>query len=142
MKILILCNTNSCRCQMAQGFLQSFDENITVCSAGTNASGKLNEKAIVVMQEVGIDISNQKSNSVEKYITDSWDFVITVCCDAKKNCPVFTGNVKNNLHLAFDDPSCAVGTEEFIMSEFRRVRDEIKGQFYEFYKHAISGKRF
>lgn len=140
MKVLILCTGNSCRSQMAHGFLQSFDENLIVYSAGTEASGKLNEKAVAVMKEVGIDISHHTSDSVDKYIHEVWDFVITVCGGANETCPAFLGYVKNRVHIGFDDPSFAVGTDEYIMSEFRRVRDEIKEQFWAFYKHALSGK--
>ncbi|MCK5170917.1 MAG: arsenate reductase ArsC [Bacteroidales bacterium] len=137
MKILILCTGNSCRSQMAHGFLRSFDKNLIVRSAGTEASGKLNEKAVSVMKEVGIDISYHTSESVEKYLYDEWDFVITVCGGANEVCPAFTGKVKNRLYIGFDDPSNAVGSDEFIISEFYRVRDEIKDQFYEFYHKNI-----
>ncbi len=137
MRILILCTGNSCRSQMAHGFLQSFDASITVCSAGTEASGKLNEKAVNVMSEVGIDISHHTSDSVEKYRKDKWDFVITVCGGANEACPAFFGKVKQRIHIGFDDPSHAVGTDEFIWSEFRRVRDEIKEGFYAFYVENI-----
>ena len=137
MKILILCTGNSCRSQMAQGFLQSFDKTLNVCSAGTEASGKLNEKAVLVMNQVGIDISNHTSDSIDKYLNDEWDFVITVCGGANESCPSFIGNVKNRLHIGFDDPSHAVGNEDFIMSEFYRVRDEIKKGFYKFYNEKI-----
>lgn len=133
MKILILCTGNSCRSQMAEGFLQSFDKSLTVCSAGTQASGKLNEKAVAVMKESGIDISHHTSDSVEKYLHEEWDYVITVCGGANEECPAFFGKVKHRLHMGFDDPSHAVGTDEFIWNEFRRVRDEIKTMFYQFY---------
>jgi len=125
MKILILCTGNSCRSQMAHGFLQSFDKNIIVCSAGTEASGKLNEKAVRVMKEIGIE---------------KWDYVITVCGEANEVCPVFTGRVKKRLNIGFDDPSHAVGSEKFVMSEFYRVRDEIKNAFRKFYDENIKGK--
>ena len=137
MKILILCTGNSCRSQMAHGFLASFDKRILVSSAGTEASGKLNRKAVQVMNEIGIDISNHTSDSVEKYLGETWDYVITVCGGANENCPAFIGNVKHRLHIGFDDPSHAVGTDEFIMSEFYRVRDEIKEGFHKFYKEKI-----
>ena len=139
MKILILCTGNSCRSQMAHGFLQSFDPNLTVCSAGTQASGKLNTKAVAVMKEAGIDISHHTSDSVDLYLNDEWDYVITVCGGANENCPAFLGKVKHRLHIGFDDPSHAVGTEEFIRSEFLRVRDEIRKQFHEFYKNNLMG---
>lgn len=132
-KILILCTGNSCRSQMAHGFLQSFDKNIEVQSAGTEASGKLNEKAVKAMAEIGIDISHHTSDSVEIYLDKEWDYVITVCGGANENCPAFLGKVKHRLHIGFDDPSHATGTNEFIWSEFIRVRNEIKEAFYKFY---------
>ncbi len=140
MKILILCTGNSCRSQMAHGFLQSFDKNIIVCSAGTEASGKLNEKAVRVMKEIGIDISHHTSDRVDKYLDEKWDYVITVCGEANEVCPVFTGRVKKRLNIGFDDPSHAVGSEKFVMSEFYRVRDEIKNAFRKFYDENIKGK--
>ncbi|MHB9056931.1 MAG: arsenate reductase ArsC [Paludibacteraceae bacterium] len=137
MKILILCTGNSCRSQMAHGFLQSFDKNLTVCSAGTSASGKVNQKAIEVMKEVGVDISHHTSDPVDKYLNDEWDYVITVCGGANENCPAFLGKVKNRLHIGFDDPSDAAGMPEFIESEYRRVRDEIREAFYKLYAEQI-----
>ncbi len=137
MKVLILCTGNSCRSQMAHGWLQSFDTRITVCSAGTQASGKLNQKAVEAMKEAGIDISNHTSDSVDKYLKDEWDYVITVCGGANEECPAFFGKVKHRLHMGYDDPSHAVGTDEFIWSEFIRVRDEIKDGFYQLYIQKI-----
>ena len=137
MKVLILCTGNSCRSQMAHGFLQSFDPNITVCSAGTQASGKLSSRAVAVMKEAGIDISRHTSDSVEKYLGEEWDYVITVCGGANESCPAFIGKVKHRLHIGFDDPSHAVGTDEFIRSEFIRVRDEIREAFQKFYTEEI-----
>jgi arsenate reductase len=122
---------------MAHGFLQSFDSRITVCSAGTEASGQLNPKAVKVMTDIGIDISHHTSDPVEKYLHEAWDFVITVCGGANEACPTFTGKVKNRLHIGFDDPSHAIGTEEFIWNEFIRVRNEIKEQFYQLYIKSI-----
>jgi arsenate reductase len=132
-KVLILCTGNSCRSQMAHGFLQSFDEDLVVRSAGTEASGKLNTNAVKAMSEIGIDISDNTSDSVDKYLKDEWDYVITVCGGANESCPTFIGNVKNRLHIGFDDPSHAKGSEEFIWSEFIRVRNEIEKAFREFY---------
>jgi len=137
MKVLILCTGNSCRSQMAHGFLQSFDPDITVRSAGTEASGKLNPKAVAVMKEAGIDISHHTSDSVDLYLGEEWDYVITVCGGANEACPAFIGKVKHRLHMGFDDPSHAVGTDEFIRSEFIRVRDEIKTGFLKFYIEQI-----
>lgn len=137
MKVLILCTGNSCRSQMAHGFLQSFDARIQVESGGTEASGKLNRKAVKAMAEIGIDISGHTSDSVQKFLNDKWDYVITVCGGANENCPAFFGEVKNRLHIGFDDPSHATGTDEFIWSEFIRVRDEIKQRFFKLYEDEI-----
>ncbi|WP_010664139.1 arsenate reductase ArsC [Marinilabilia salmonicolor] len=137
MKILILCTGNSCRSQMAHGFMQSFNKDLYVRSAGTEASGKLNANAVKAMKEIGIDISHHTSDSVEKYLGDEWDYVITVCGGANENCPVFMGKVEHRLHMGFDDPSHATGTDEFIRSEFIRVREEIKETFNKFYKEEI-----
>ena len=140
MKVLILCTGNSCRSQMAHGFLQSFDKSITVRSAGTEASGKLNSKAVKAMAEIGIDISLHTSDSVEKYLAGEWDYVITVCGGANEACPAFIGKVKHRLHIGFDDPSHATGTDEFIWSEFIRVRNEIKEAFLKLYVEEIKPK--
>ena len=137
MKILILCTGNSCRSQMAHGFMESFDNRLIVRSAGTEASGRLNKKAVEVMKDTGIDISHHTSDSVEKYLGEEWDYVITVCGGANENCPVFMGNVKNRLHIGFDDPSHVIGTEEYIHSEFIRVREEIRQGFHKLYQEEI-----
>jgi arsenate reductase (thioredoxin) len=133
MKILILCTGNSCRSQMAQGFLQSFDKNLEVHSAGTKPQEIINQTAVKVMLEAGIDISQNKPRSVDEYLNDKWDYVITVCDNANETCPVFIGKVKNRLHFGFEDPSNFKGTDMQIMSEFRRIRDEIRNAFYKFY---------
>lgn len=122
---------------MAQGFLKSFDNKIAVHSAGTFPSSVVNPKAIKVMAEAGIDISQNSPKSVDEYLDDQWDYVITVCDDANETCPVFIGKVKHRLHIGFEDPSHATGTDEFIMSEFRRVRDEIKTEFLKFYNAEL-----
>ncbi len=137
MKVLILCTGNSCRSQMAHGWLQSFDSSITVCSAGTKAAGRLNAGAVKAMAEAGIDITSHTSDAVEKYLDEEWDYVITVCGGANETCPAFIGKVKHRLHMGFDDPSHVEGTEEFKWSEFLRVRDEIKEGFYKLYVEDI-----
>jgi arsenate reductase len=136
-KILILCTGNSCRSQMAEGFLKSFDKNLTVYSAGTNPSNRVNPNAIKVMNEAGIDISNNFPKSVVQFLNDSFDCVITVCDNAKETCPVFIGKVKHHLHLGFEDPADAIGTEDEILSVFRKVRDEIKNNFYKFFQENL-----
>lgn len=133
-KILIICTGNTCRSQMAEGFLKSFDTGLEVYSAGTIAERKVNPFAVKAMAELGIDISQQNPEPVEKYLDQSFDYVITVCDGAKEICPVFTGDVKNKIHIGFDDPAAARGTEEEVLPVYRKVRDQIKEQFYEFYK--------
>lgn len=133
MKILILCTGNSCRSQMAEGFLKSFDTHLEVFSAGTVPASGVNPNAILVMKEKGIDISMNRPKNVDEFLSETWDYVITVCGGANESCPAFIGNVKNRLHIGFDDPADAQGTEEEILEEFRRVRDEITEAFYTFY---------
>ncbi len=137
MKILVLCTGNSCRSKMAQGFLKSFNSDLKVFSAGTIPSDRVNEKAIAVMKEAGIDISQYTPESVAKYLGEAWDYVITVCNEANETCPVFTGKVTTRLHIGFEDPSKAEGSEDFIWSEFRRIRDEIRREFRKFYEENL-----
>lgn len=133
MRILILCTGNSCRSQMAHGFLQSFDNGIQVFSGGTHPAGKVNPLAVEAMTEAGIDISRHVPTHVAGFLDDTWDYVITVCDNARETCPAFTGNVRKRLHIGFDDPSEATGTAEFIKSEFVRVRNAVKDEFARFY---------
>jgi arsenate reductase len=133
MKILILCTGNSCRSQMAQGFLKSFDNKIDVHSAGTSPAAKVNLRAIKVMAEAGIDISRSSPKSVDEFLNENWDYVITVCDNAKKTCPVFHGTVKQRLHMGFEDPSGINGSEEYVLGKFRGIRDQIKNELYKFY---------
>jgi len=136
-KILILCTGNSCRSQMVEGFLKSFDSNLVVHSAGTNPSKKVHPKAIQVMKEVGIDLSQNYPKMVDQFLNESYDYVITVCDNAKETCPVFIGKVGKQLHIGFEDPAEATGTEEEILFEFRRIRDEIKNDFYKFHEENL-----
>jgi arsenate reductase len=137
MKILILCTGNSCRSQMAEGFLKSFDDSLEVYSAGTQPSTAVHPKAVRVMQEAGVDISSGYPQSVDEFLDMDFDYVITVCDGAKETCPVWQGNVKHRLHIGFEDPAEVVGSDEFILSEFRRIRDEIKRDFGRFYHEQI-----
>ena len=137
-KILILCTGNSCRSQMAEGFLKSFDPELEVYSAGTNPSSQVHPKAVQVMAELGIDISDGKPENVDKYLDQSFEYVITVCDNAKETCPMFLGDVQEQLHIGFEDPADAVGTEEKVLAEFRRIRDEIKRDFFQFYEDKIN----
>ena len=137
MKILILCTGNTCRSQMAEGFLRAMDPLLKVYSAGTEPGEKVHPLAIEVMKEEGIDLSNGYPKPVEIFINTSFDYVITVCDGAKEACPVFTGEVKHRLHIGFDDPAEATGTEAKICEVFTRVRDEIKRDFTKFYEENI-----
>ncbi len=140
MKILILCTGNSCRSQMAHGFMKSFDSRLTVRSAGTHPAQEVNPKAVKVMEKEGIDISDHRPEIVNKYLDENWDYVITVCDDANETCPFFPGEVKHRLHIGFEDPSHATGTDEFIWNEFIRVRNEIKEAFKNLYIEEIKLK--
>lgn len=129
--ILVLCTGNSCRSQMAHGYLEFFAKGkATIYSAGVETHG-LNQKAVFFMKEDGIDISHHTSNNVLEYQDINFDFVITVCDNAKEVCPYFpTSAIK--LHHNFEDPSKAKGTEEEITASFRKVRNEIKQYCMEF----------
>lgn len=124
-KILVLCTGNSCRSQIAEGYLRYFaNGKADVYSAGIETHG-VNPKAIEVMKEDGIDLSKHTSNNIEEYSNIDFDFVITVCDHAKENCPYFPSRAKK-FHQNFPDPAKASGTDTEITNEFRRVRDRIK----------------
>ncbi|MEJ5285889.1 MAG: Arsenate reductase thioredoxin-coupled, LMWP family [Candidatus Kapaibacterium sp.] len=137
MKILVLCTGNSCRSQMAEGFLKSFDSGLEVYSAGTNPAEKINPFAVKAMQELGIDISKQYPKDVAIFLDKQFDYVITVCDNAKETCPVFTGEVKHRLHIGFEDPAEAKGNEEEVMSVYRKVRDQIYEAFLKLYNEQL-----
>ena len=133
MRLLVLCTGNRCRSQMAIGFLQSFDSHQEVYSAGTSPAEHVHPLAISVMAEVGIDISHHVPRNVKEYLDEPWDYVITVCGGANETCPTFVGKVGKRIHIGFDDPSNVVGSKEHVISEFRRVRDDIRKAFCDFY---------
>ncbi|MFZ9741955.1 MAG: arsenate reductase ArsC [Chitinophagaceae bacterium] len=134
--ILILCTGNSCRSQIAHGYMQRFvGDKANVFSAGVETHG-VNPRAIAIMAEDGIDISNHTSNNVIEYQDIDFDFVITVCDNAKERCPYFPSNAEK-FHYNFPDPAKAVGTEEEIMNEFKQVRDLIKKYCMSFVKEYI-----
>jgi arsenate reductase (thioredoxin) len=122
---------------MAEGILKSFDPSLEVYSAGTQPADNVHPMAIHVMNEIGIDISSHKPKIVDQYLAESFDYVITVCDHAKETCPIFMGNVMHRLHIGFDDPAESTGSEDEILSVFRRVRDEIKKDFVTFYQQSI-----
>jgi arsenate reductase len=130
-KIVVLCTGNSCRSQMAEGYLRHFANSAAqVYSAGIETHG-VNPKAIAVMKEDGIDLSGHTSNNVDEYSGIAFDYVITVCDNAKENCPFFPSNAQR-FHYSFPDPAKAEGSEEEVMEEFRKVRDMIKMYSKEF----------
>jgi arsenate reductase len=118
---------------MAEGFLKSFDDKLEVYSAGTKPSGFVHPNAVKVMSELGINISKYISKNLDSFLEYEWDYVITVCDNAKETCPVFTGNVVNKIHIGFEDPADAEGSEEHVLNEFRKIRDEIKEKIKQFY---------
>lgn len=130
-KVLVLCTGNSCRSQIAEGYLKHFAEGkAEVYSAGIETHG-VNPKAILVMREDAIDISHHTSNHIDEYSDIPFDYIITVCDNAKESCPIFPGKAEK-FHHNFPDPAKATGTDEDVMAEFRRVRDMIKGYCREF----------
>ncbi len=136
-RVLVLCTGNSCRSQMAEAFLKSFDFGLEVSSAGTQPAPRTHPYAITVMDELGIDISSGCPKSVDQFTGQPFDWVITVCDDADRDCPAFHGNIGQRIHIGFDDPAKARGTHEQVLGVFRRVRDEISEKLREFYETRI-----
>ena len=124
--ILILCTGNSCRSHMAEGILRrAAGDLLDVQSAGSRPAGYVHPQAIAVMREIGIDISDHRSKHMDEFLNQKVDTVITVCGNADQACPMFPGQVHRH-HWGFDDPAHATGTEEEVLAEFRRVRDQIR----------------
>jgi arsenate reductase len=137
-KVLLLCTHNSCRSQMAEGIVNHYLGNrFQAYSAGTEAT-RVNPLAIRVLAELGIDISGHRSKTLDEFAGEKFDYVITLCGSAHEQCPLFFGGVER-VHIGFDDPSEVTGTPEEILSEFRRVRDEIHLRLEEFFA-ADGGK--
>lgn len=132
-KILVLCTGNSCRSQMAEGIIRNINPDFEVYSAGTRPEKEVNPYAVKVMNEIGIDISKHYPKNADIFTNIDFDYVITVCDNAKEVCPVFTGNVKHRLHKGFEDPFNAAGSEEEKMKVYRKVRDQIKNVFNEMF---------
>ena len=132
-KILVLCTGNSCRSQIAEGYLRRFSgDKAVVYSAGVETHG-VNPKAIKIMAEDGIDISDHTSNNIDEYTKIDFDIVITVCDNAKERCPYFPTNAKK-FHHNFPDPAKAIGSDEEVKAEFRAVREMIKEYCEDFVK--------
>ncbi|GAA4447181.1 arsenate reductase ArsC [Nibrella saemangeumensis] len=137
MNILVLCTGNSCRSQIAHGYLQHFaGDRATVYSAGVETHG-LNPRAVTVMAEDGIDIAQHTSNHVDEYQHVDFDFVITVCDNARERCPYFPSTAQT-FHYNFPDPAKATGTPDEIMDQFRAVRDQIKQYSRQFVNEYMS----
>lgn len=124
-RVLFLCTHNSCRSQMAEGLVNhDLGDRFQAFSAGTEAT-RVNPLAALVMREIGIDLSRHRSKIIDEFAGESFDYVITLCGDANATCPLFFGGVQR-VHLGFDDPSRLPGSEEAVLPEYRRVRDELR----------------
>jgi arsenate reductase (thioredoxin) len=144
MKVLILCTGNSCRSQMAEGLLRAAAAGLfEVHSAGVNPAERVHPKAIAAMKEIGMDLENQRPKSVDLFLHEAIDTVITVCDHANEVCPVFPGPV-DRYHWSFEDPGHRSGTEEEIRAAFRETRDAMKKVFEAFaagFRTARKGKQ-
>jgi arsenate reductase len=137
-RVLFICTANSCRSQMAEAVINHFLGNkIEAFSAGTQATA-VHPLTIKAMLEIGIDISQQLSKNLSAFDGQNFDYVITLCGSANETCPLYIGGSRK-MHIGFDDPTEARGTEEDILREFRRVRDEIKERLLIFFKSQNTG---
>lgn len=135
--VLVLCTGNSCRSQMAHGYLNHFQDKLAkIYSAGIETHG-LNPGAVAIMKEDGVDISHHTSNHVDEYAGIDWDYIITVCDHAKENCPFIPAKNAKRLHQNFKDPSKVQGTEQEIHEAFVATRDDIKEFCYDFVKEDL-----
>ncbi len=139
-KILIVCTGNSCRSQMAEAFLREISPELEIISAGTEPENSLSRSTIEVMNEVGIDMKDHYPKDVFDYAGKSFDYVITLCDNAKKSLPKFSGRVSKKIHIGFIDPALAKGSKENILNEYREVRDDIKKAFTHLYETKIKAK--
>lgn len=135
-KVLFLCTANSCRSQMAEGIANHFlGDRLEAVSAGTEASF-VNPRAIAVLREIGVDISGNRSKNLDEFADRKFDYVITLCGDAKEKCPLFFGGARRT-HLGFSDPAKAAGSEAEVTAEFRNVRDEIRSILVDFFEREL-----
>ncbi|MDD4092571.1 MAG: arsenate reductase ArsC [Smithellaceae bacterium] len=133
-RVLFLCTANSCRSQIAEGIANYFwGDRLEAFSAGTQASF-VNPTAIEVMKEIGIDVSRHRSKNLSEFDGQTFDEVITLCGDAHETCPLYIGGTKKT-HIGFDDPAKAKGTNEEVLSEFRRLRDDIKDRLMKYFSN-------
>ena len=136
-RVLFLCTGNSCRSQMAEGLVNhDFAGRIDAVSAGTEPHG-LNPRAVQAMAEIGIDIAGNSSDHLSKYAGQHFDYVITLCGDANETCPLFVGGVRR-MHIGFDDPPKATGSEAEVMHVYRRVRDEIRARLGSYFRKELA----
>lgn len=126
---------------MAEGILKNLDPTLQVFSAGTIPALRVSSKTIVVMKEIGINLDDAYPKHVDQFIGEPFDYIITVCDHAKETCPIFTGKVKHRLHIGFDDPGWAIGTEEEVLAVHRRVRDDMHRKLIEFYHSHLKTSR-
>jgi len=139
-KILILCTGNSCRSQMAEGFVNHFGgENFEGVSAGSHPAEAVHPIAIKVMKEEGIDLSQNQPKHLTSFLEEHIDYLVTVCDNAKESCPNFPANV-THFHWSFEDPALAEGTEEEVLNSFRKIRDQIKDKFVSFMEKELRVK--
>jgi arsenate reductase (thioredoxin) len=136
-KILILCTGNSCRSQMAEALLRDIDPALDVHSAGTSPAARVHPMAVAAMREIGIDIGGRRPKNVTEFLGERFEYVITVCDHARETCPFFSGAVGLRLHMGFEDPAEATGSEEEILDVFRHSRDEIREAFEAFHRQYI-----
>ena len=137
-RVLILCTGNSARSQMAEGLLRhDAGESFEVESAGTKP-GSVRPEAIAVMREIGIDISGHRSKHVDEFDGQNFDYVVTVCDNARETCPVFLGQTTRSHHSFDDPPAASIGTDEERLKIFRRVRDDLRDYFHDFAAKSIS----
>jgi len=136
-RVLFLCTANSARSQMAEGIANHFlGDQVEAFSAGTQAT-RVNPAAIEAMREMGVDISRHRSKNISEFDGQNFDYVITLCGDANETCPLYIGGAKKT-HIGFDDPAAVEGSEENVMQEFRRVRDEIKQKLTAFFQKEMN----
>ncbi|PLX88077.1 MAG: arsenate reductase [Desulfuromonas sp.] len=136
-RVLFLCTHNSCRSQMAEGLMNHFlGDRVEAFSAGTEAT-RVNPLAAKVMAEIGIDLSGHRSKILDEFAEQPFDYVITLCGDARERCPLFFGGVKRQ-HIGFEDPSRLSGSEGEVLPEYRRVRDEIKKTLCDFFEKGLA----
>lgn len=137
MRILIVCDGNSCRSQMAEAFLKEFDPSLEVYSAGIKPESDIFHYTEIVMKETFIDISSWKTKSIENYLYMNIDYLITLSNYSREKCQKLQGKIKNRLHIPIEDPASTIGSEEEILEKYRDIRNKIKYEMFDFYLNHI-----